>query len=77
MRDLDRERRYDEGLAAWHAKNDPAPHLTQAAIDACDLCDTEGYHGTQVCTHVDHAAAARRGKAACLAAISKLPKDDQ
>ena len=31
------------------------------SIDACDLCDDNGYIGSTVCDHYDHAAAARRG----------------
>ncbi len=50
-------------------------HLTAAAIDNCTLCDRDGYRGTNVCSHVDYAAAAKKGRAACMAAISKLPKD--
>ena len=28
------------------------------SIDACDLCDDNGYIGSTVCSHYDHAAAA-------------------
>lgn len=31
------------------------------AVDACDLCDRNGYIGSTVCDHRDHAAAAKRG----------------
>ncbi|OMC46873.1 hypothetical protein A5742_25405 [Mycolicibacterium fortuitum] len=67
----DRERRYAEGLAAWHAEHDGPAHLTAAAIAACTLCDQDGYRGTQVCDHVDRTAAAERGSAACRAALTK------
>ena len=33
------------------------------SIDACDLCDDNGYIGSTVCDHYDHAAAAKRGMA--------------
>lgn len=52
-------------------------HLTRAAIDACEKCDRDGYRGANVCDHQDHATAAHKGRAACMAAISKLPKENQ
>lgn len=46
----------------------PTPQLTptdhelrQTAIRNCRLCDTDGYRGTTVCNHQDHANAAARG----------------
>ncbi|WP_166905942.1 hypothetical protein [Mycobacterium sp. DL440] len=32
-----------------------------AAIQACEMCDPDGYRGTQVCDHQDHTETARRG----------------
>ncbi|NOR03673.1 hypothetical protein HGK72_26845 [Mycolicibacterium fortuitum] len=32
-----------------------------AAIQACTLCDSDGYRGTRVCDHQDHTRAAKRG----------------
>jgi hypothetical protein len=46
-------------------------HLTPQAIASCTLCDADGYRGTNVCDHEDHAAAARAGVAACKAALAK------
>jgi hypothetical protein len=69
--DPDAVARYDAGLAAWHAQHDAPEHLTAAAIVDCPLCDDDGYRGTHVCDHTDHAAAAKRGRAACQAALSK------
>jgi hypothetical protein len=33
------------------------------SIDACDICDDNGYRGVTVCDHTDHTEAARRGMA--------------
>lgn len=33
------------------------------AIEACDLCDSDGYRGGMVCDHIDHTEAAKRGMA--------------
>ena len=57
----------DDGFVIDHG---PA-HLTAAAIADCRLCDPDGYRGTQVCDHIDHTAAAKRGSAACRAALTK------
>ena len=46
-------------------------HLTAAAIANCPMCDKDGYRGTHVCDHQDHSAAARKGRAACMAALAK------
>ena len=67
----ERERAYREGLAKWHAEHDTPAHLTAQAIADCQLCDPDGYRGTQVCDHIDHAAAARDGIAAVRAALAK------
>ncbi|OMB96484.1 hypothetical protein A5733_11470 [Mycobacterium sp. NS-7484] len=67
----ERERRYAEGLADWHAQHDVPAHLAQAERDNCTLCDSDGYRGAQVCDHVDHTAAAKRGIAKCRAALAK------
>nr|WP_046284611.1 hypothetical protein [Mycobacterium sp. UM_NZ2] len=57
----------DAELAARHAEHEAAAR----ARAACRLCDPDGYrHGT-VCDHIDHAPAARRGIAACRAALTK------
>lgn len=46
-------------------------HLTQTAIDNCDLCDPDGYrNGGIVCDHIDRTATAARGIAACRAALT-------
>lgn len=46
-------------------------HLTRNAIADCTLCDADGYRGMNVCDHQDHAEAARKGRQACIAALSK------
>lgn len=33
------------------------------AIGECHLCDDDGYIGSQVCDHIDHAEIAKRGMA--------------
>jgi hypothetical protein len=33
------------------------------AVAHCELCDDDGYRGSSVCNHIDHASAAKRGKA--------------
>lgn len=75
MLEADRAKRlkaYQDGIAKYHELHpEAAPHLTRAAIAACTLCDPEGYRGTNVCDHVDHQAAAKRGIAACRAALTK------
>lgn len=63
----------DNGFVIDHG---PA-HLTQAAIDDCTLCDPDGYRGTQVCDHIDHTAAAKRGSAACRAELAKAKETHQ
>lgn len=64
--------RYDAGIAAWHAQHDAPEHLTAAAIASCTMCDADGYRPNgNVCDHQDHAGAAKRGIAACRAALSK------
>ena len=35
--------------------------LRAQAVANCGLCDDDGYRGSTVCDHVDHAAAAKRG----------------
>ncbi|CAA0129308.1 Uncharacterised protein [Mycolicibacterium vanbaalenii] len=58
---------------------DPQPpdHRHPQAIQACPLCDTEGIRGGFPCHHTDHAAAAKRGKAACIAQLKakRTPTD--
>lgn len=39
------------------------PRAKALAIVNCELCDDDGYRGTQVCDHVDHREAAKRGMA--------------
>ncbi|QBP31768.1 hypothetical protein SEA_PIPER2020_90 [Mycobacterium phage Piper2020] len=46
-------------------------HLAAIAIANCELCDDDGYRGTLVCDHADHAAAAKRGMAKVRAALGK------
>jgi hypothetical protein len=42
----------------------------------CQLCDNDGYRGTQVCDHTDHTAAAQRGMANIRAIMGwKTPKN--
>lgn len=57
----------DAELAARHAELE----LAAQARNACTLCDADGYRNGHVCDHVDHAPAARRGIAACRAALTK------
>lgn len=39
------------------------PRAKALAIVNCDLCDDDGYRGGQVCDHIDHREAAKRGMA--------------
>lgn len=49
----------------WEAQQARTKRDNRAqAIRDCRLCDPDGYRGTTVCDHQDHAAAARRGTAA-------------
>lgn len=72
QRQADRIRAYDEAMAEARATS--TRHLERAAIDACTLCDSDGYRGLAVCDHIDRSDIARRGIDACRAALSKLPK---
>lgn len=56
-------------------RGEKSSHRDPAEISACDLCDDDGYRGSQICHHIDHAAAARRGIAACQAALNQQPND--
>jgi hypothetical protein len=40
-----------------------AAHSHRAQIAACALCDTDGYRGSTVCDHIDHAAESVNGRA--------------
>ena len=44
-----------------------------AGIRRCGLCDSDGYRGGQVCDHVDHTEAAKRGMAMVRAAMGWKP----
>ncbi len=60
----------DRELEARHAELEARAQ----DIAACQLCDRDGYRRpelTVVCDHIDHAPAARRGIAACRAALTK------
>lgn len=41
------------------------------AIANCTMCDPDGYHGSSVCDHIDHRAAANRGLALIREALAK------
>lgn len=54
-----------------YGPTDELPHygptdaeIRLAAIQACSLCDPDGYRGSYVCDHTDHTPAARHGIAA-------------
>ena len=54
----------DDGRVMLEPEPDPdTAHLHPAAIVACPMCDDDGYRGTRICDHKDHAPAAARGKA--------------
>lgn len=42
-------------------------------IDRCGMCDDAGYRGGQVCDHIDHTEAAKRGMAMVRAAMGWKP----
>lgn len=47
-------------------------HVAPFAVDACTLCDSDGYRpNLAICDHVDRTETARRGIAACRAALAK------
>ena len=63
-----------------YGENDPdIDRITDyRAIDACGLCDENGYVGGTVCDHFDHTAAAKRGMAMIRAAMGwKDPQDSR
>lgn len=39
------------------------------AIQDCELCNDDGYRGSMICDHIDHAQAAKRGMAMVRAAM--------
>lgn len=46
----------------WEAQQAHTARANRAqAIADCQLCDPDGYRGTQVCDHQDHTESARRG----------------
>ncbi|MCV7208365.1 hypothetical protein [Mycolicibacterium canariasense] len=47
------------------------PHLEPEAIAACTRCGPDGYRDGHICTHQDHAAAARHGKVRALEELRK------
>lgn len=65
------ERQQAQARAELAAERLAKAHLTRSAIANCQLCDADGYRGTNVCDHVDHAEAARKGRQACMAALAK------
>lgn len=51
---------------------EPLPeHHTAGAVAHCVLCDDDGYRGGQVCDHIDHQAAAKRGMDMIRAALEE------
>jgi hypothetical protein len=48
-----------------------AAEVRAEQIAACTLCDGDGYHGSSVCDHIDHRAAAARGMALVREALAK------
>jgi hypothetical protein len=46
-------------------------HVVVAAIVECELCDDDGYRGSQVCDHIDHHPAYGRGMALVRAALKR------
>ncbi len=65
-----------ETAAADAAAGGRPPHLDPAAIEACQLCDDDGYRGLAVCDHVEHRAAVRRGMAAIRSTMGWKPRDE-
>ena len=47
----------------------PDDRAIAQAITDCQLCDVDGYRGSAVCDHIDHAEAAKRGMAMVRAAM--------
>ena len=43
------------------------------AVQECELCNSDGYRGSTVCDHIDHAQAAKRGMAMVRAAMGWKP----
>lgn len=66
-------RLYDEGCAEF-ARTDPEARAY--AVTKCQLCDDQGYRGNYVCDHVDRTETARRGIAACRAALEAMKLDE-
>lgn len=59
----EREIRYQADRAAYGVPDAIDHEARAAAINACPLCDSDGYIRLQVCDHVDHTEAAKRGMA--------------
>lgn len=61
----------ENGYVVLEPEPDPTPAERAQAIRACTLCDGDGYRGSTVCDHEDHAPAAKRGMAAVRAALER------
>ncbi|SIC55651.1 Uncharacterised protein [Mycobacteroides abscessus subsp. abscessus] len=68
VREQQRAQREAEQQAAHEAKI--------AAVVLCELCDDDGYRGTQVCDHVDRVTTAAKGAARARAALAKAVGDE-
>lgn len=72
---LDEKRAQQERAQAEAAERVSAAAARAMAIAECELCDDDGYRGTTVCDHQEHADTNARGMAMVRAAMAK--GDDQ
>lgn len=49
--------------------------LAGAAIEACRLCNTDGYRGHRICDHIDRAPIYRRGMQLVREALDRTKPD--
>lgn len=64
-----------EALREQRATERAESHTTDPTVDACNLCDENGYRPNfTVCDHIDHAPAYRAGMALVRAALQKGPQ---
>nr|WP_237082091.1 hypothetical protein [Mycobacteroides abscessus] len=61
--------------AAQRAQREAERDIQRHAIDACPMCDNDGYRGGRVCDHVDRSAIAKAGAARARAALAKSGDD--
>lgn len=66
----------EQQRAQREAEQQAAHEAKIAAVVLCELCDEDGYRGTQVCDHIDRGTTAAKGAAMARAALAKAVGDE-